>query len=58
MFISVVGVKFWRICLDEVQMVEGSNLAAQLARRLSSRHKWGVSGTPIQRGLGFVLFFF
>ncbi|GAM25745.1 hypothetical protein SAMD00019534_089200 [Acytostelium subglobosum LB1] len=43
---------WWRICLDEVQMVESTNSKyLQMAVSLQCRHRWGLSGTPIQRGL-------
>ncbi len=48
----MAGVTFWRICLDEVQMIEtATTKVAQMALKLSTVHRWGVSGTPIRRGL-------
>ncbi|KAL8539428.1 hypothetical protein ACS0TY_001155 [Phlomoides rotata] len=45
-------VLWWRICLDEAQMVEGNAAAAiDLALRLHSKHRWCITGTPIQRKL-------
>lgn len=45
-------VLWWRICLDEAQMVEGNAAAAtELALRLHARHRWCITGTPIQRKL-------
>lgn len=44
--------RWWRICLDEAQLVESSTAkAAELAARLDGVHRWAVSGTPIARGL-------
>ncbi|CAI5475904.1 unnamed protein product [Closterium sp. Yama58-4] len=43
---------WWRVCLDEAQLVEGgTSRAAVMAARLSARLRWCVSGTPLHRGL-------
>ncbi|XP_057442384.1 uncharacterized protein LOC130734094 isoform X2 [Lotus japonicus] len=43
---------WWRVCLDEAQMVESNATAAtEMALRLHSKHHWCITGTPIQRKL-------
>ncbi|KAH9620305.1 hypothetical protein KSS87_014794 [Heliosperma pusillum] len=45
-------ISWWRVCLDEAQMVE-SNVApaTEMALRLHTRHRWCITGTPVQRKL-------
>eukprot|EP01128_Nolandella_sp_AFSM9_P009082 TRINITY_DN571_c0_g1_i2.p2 TRINITY_DN571_c0_g1~~TRINITY_DN571_c0_g1_i2.p2 ORF type:complete len:571 (+),score=76.08 TRINITY_DN571_c0_g1_i2:1432-3144(+) len=48
----LIGVDWWRICMDESQMFRnGSAGAAKVLQSLSCVHKWAISGTPIQKGL-------
>lgn len=48
----LVQIKWWRICLDEAQMVEsGATAAARVACRLPRVHSWAVSGTPLRRNV-------
>ncbi|KAH1262852.1 E3 ubiquitin-protein ligase SHPRH [Glycine max] len=43
---------WWRVCLDEAQMVESNTTAAtEMALRLHSKYRWCITGTPIQRKL-------
>lgn len=42
--------QFWRVVLDEVQMVSSTiSRAFQTASLIPKHHGWGVSGTPIKR---------
>ncbi|CDK24627.1 unnamed protein product [Kuraishia capsulata CBS 1993] len=44
--------QFWRIVLDEVQMVSNKiSNAAKICRIIPRYHSWGVSGTPIRNNL-------
>eukprot|EP01135_Chromosphaera_perkinsii_P007734 Nk52_evm23s967 gene=Nk52_evmTU23s967 len=54
-------IHWWRICLDEAQMVESKTAnCAKMALKLSCTNRWCVTGTPIERGLddifGLLLF--
>ncbi|KAB2596410.1 E3 ubiquitin-protein ligase SHPRH-like [Pyrus ussuriensis x Pyrus communis] len=43
---------WWRVCLDEAQMVENNAAAAtERAMQLYAKHRWCITGTPIQRYL-------
>ncbi|KAL3521327.1 hypothetical protein ACH5RR_019476 [Cinchona calisaya] len=43
---------WWRVCLDEAQMVEcNATAATEMALRLHAKHRWCITGTPIQRKL-------
>lgn len=44
--------RFWRVAIDEAQMVESSTAkAAAMALLLETEHRWCVTGTPLSRGL-------
>ncbi|KAH0110024.1 hypothetical protein KCU60_g6527, partial [Aureobasidium melanogenum] len=46
----LVQMHWWRVCLDEAQMVEsGVSAAAQVASLLPREHAWAVSGTPLKK---------
>ena len=49
----LMSVRWWRLALDEAQLVESTTAkAAQVASQLHSVHRWCVSGTPFSRGDG------
>ena len=41
---------WWRVCLDEAQIVEKTLPTSDMARRLWCVNRWCVSGTPIKTG--------
>jgi len=44
--------KWWRICLDEAQMIDSPTAqASSMALRLCCVHRWCITGTPVRRGL-------
>ncbi|KAF1845963.1 ATP-dependent DNA helicase [Cucurbitaria berberidis CBS 394.84] len=46
----LVGISWWRVCLDEAQMVEsGVSQAAKVARIIPRCNAWAVSGTPLRK---------
>lgn len=43
---------WWRLCLDEAQKVEiPSHAVSQMAKMLTARHRWAVTGTPISKSV-------
>lgn len=45
----LVQLSWWRVCIDEAQMVENwTTNAAKLARRIPRVNAWGVTGTPVK----------
>ncbi|XP_050094766.1 E3 ubiquitin-protein ligase SHPRH [Anopheles aquasalis] len=43
-------IRWWRVCLDEAQMVEGvNNSASKMVKALPAVHRWTVTGTPIEK---------
>jgi E3 ubiquitin-protein ligase SHPRH len=46
----LVRIDWWRVVLDEAQMVEsGVSNSAKVARLIPRRNAWAVSGTPLRR---------
>jgi E3 ubiquitin-protein ligase SHPRH len=46
----LVMISWWRVCLDEAQMVEsGVSQAATVAKQIPRVHAWAVTGTPVRR---------
>ncbi len=57
----LVQLQWWRVCLDEAQMVEsGVSNAATVARLIPRQNAWAVSGTPLRKSvtdlLGLLVF--
>jgi len=45
----LVQLSWWRVCIDEAQMVENwDTLTAQMARRIPRVNAWGITGTPVK----------
>lgn len=57
----LVQISWWRVCLDEAQMIEsGVSNAARVARLIPRHNAWAVTGTPIRKDIsdlfGLLLF--
>ncbi|KAL5363771.1 SNF2 family N-terminal domain-containing protein [Aspergillus floccosus] len=57
----LVKISWWRVCLDEAQMIEsGVSNAAKVARLIPRRNAWAVTGTPLRKDitdlLGLLMF--
>ncbi|KAL5121791.1 hypothetical protein ACEQ8H_000006 [Pleosporales sp. CAS-2024a] len=46
----LIEISWWRVCLDEAQMIEsGVSQAAKVARIIPRCNAWAVSGTPLRK---------
>lgn len=57
----LIQIEWWRVCLDEAQMVEsGVSNAATVARLIPRVNAWAVTGTPLRKDvtdlLGLLIF--
>ena len=49
----LVRLKWWRVVVDEAQMIDGAHAkAAEVANHLAMVNRWCVTGTPMSRGVG------
>ncbi|KAF8978581.1 hypothetical protein BGZ46_006322 [Entomortierella lignicola] len=48
-----ITIDWWRVCLDEAQMIEGSSVsqAASMALMIPRVMSWAISGTPIRSNI-------
>lgn len=45
----LMQLNWWRVCLDEAQMIEsGVSRAAEVAKLVPRVHAWGITGTPVK----------
>jgi len=45
----LVSLSWWRVCIDEAQMVENwTSNAAKLARMVPRVNAWAITGTPVK----------
>ncbi|KAF2133985.1 hypothetical protein P153DRAFT_427863 [Dothidotthia symphoricarpi CBS 119687] len=46
----LIEISWWRVCLDEAQMVEsGVSQAARVARTIPRCNAWAITGTPLRK---------
>lgn len=48
----LLNLYFWRLCLDESQMItDMKTRQSQMVSELSAVHRWAVTGTPIEKSM-------
>lgn len=48
----MMQLNWWRVCLDEAQMIEsGVSRAAEVAKLVPRIHAWGITGTPVKNAV-------
>ena len=49
----LIGVMWWRVCIDEAQMVEAvTSRVAEMAQIIPCVNAWCVTGTPVKNNVG------
>ncbi|KKZ64835.1 hypothetical protein EMCG_09283 [[Emmonsia] crescens] len=52
----LVQISWWRVCIDEAQMIEnGVSNAARVARIIPRHNAWAVTGTPLRKDMNDLL---
>ncbi|OAX83468.1 hypothetical protein ACJ72_02170 [Emergomyces africanus] len=52
----LVQISWWRVCIDEAQMIEtGVTHAAKVARIIPRHNVWAVTGTPLRKDMNDLL---
>ncbi|OJD16070.1 hypothetical protein AJ78_03743 [Emergomyces pasteurianus Ep9510] len=52
----LVQIAWWRVCIDEAQMIEaGVSHAARVARIIPRHNAWAVTGTPLRKDMNDLL---
>ncbi|XP_026191074.1 uncharacterized protein LOC34621649, partial [Cyclospora cayetanensis] len=47
LFSPIVGIRWWRLVVDEAQLAGGFSGAARFCHSIEATHRWCVSGTPL-----------
>ena len=43
----LVQLEFWRLCIDEAQMIDANSNIGKVTRMVRRRYSWAMSGTPL-----------